>query len=90
MAKMAVLVVVDEIIQVVLEQVEEDRHQKPLVRQVMPVEMLLKHMVVQAVVVPEEQVVLKNQIQLNLLLVEQDMDLLKYHHHTEHQDHQDH
>tara|TARA_B100002019_G_C20941470_1_gene437019 strand:- start:233 stop:343 length:111 start_codon:yes stop_codon:yes gene_type:complete len=36
----------------------------------MQVEMPLKHMVVLVVVVPEEQVVLKNQIQLNLLLVE--------------------
>jgi hypothetical protein len=36
----------------------------------MLVEQQPRHMVVLVVVVPEEQVVLKNQIQLNLLLVE--------------------
>tara|TARA_R100001509_G_C4702767_1_gene160600 strand:- start:226 stop:387 length:162 start_codon:yes stop_codon:yes gene_type:complete len=53
--------------------------------------MPLKHMVVQAVVVPEEQVVIKtNLVQLDPLLVEMDMDLVEYHHLMEHQDHQDH
>ena len=54
----------------------------------MTVEMLLEHMVVQAVVVLEEQVVTW-MVQVPLS-VEMDMDLAEYHHLMEHQDHHHH